>query len=175
MRFWYEWDESRLAQACHELEVRQIYEQGWREARRRASRAIAVMIPFLVALIAVSFVYLSRRQVSDSWSVFGVCLSGGLLGGVMVGLRQLGACAHARVLPNRCPPGALWLLLPALLTGGIAGVVSAFGVMSNASHDSYRPQTLYLIALAAALTLARFTTIRFATTTTLPRSGRQAK
>src|SRR4051794_37894833 len=101
MRFWYEWDEPRLAQACHELEVRQIYEQGWRDVRLRASLAIAFMIPLLVALIAVSFVYLSRRHVSDSWNVLGVCLSGGLLGGVIVALRQLCACARARLPPNR--------------------------------------------------------------------------
>jgi hypothetical protein len=160
MKFWYEWDEPELAKACRQLEERQIYEQSWRETRRNASLTIALAIPLLVALLTVSFEYLSRRQVSGDWGVIVVCLTGGLLGGVIVGLRRLSALTRTRLMPECWPAGAPFLVLTALLAGAGAGLASAFVLLSNAGHDSYRPQTVYLIALAAAIWLSRFLPIR---------------
>jgi hypothetical protein len=161
MKFRYDWDEPLLAEACHELEIRQIKEQYWREARRSASLAVALMMPLLVAVLVASFEYLTRRQVHDGWSVLAVCLLGGLLGGVLVCLRGLAQRARIRLAPEQWPEGVTLLLVPPLLTGAAAGTASGFGVMTFVGHDSYRPQTLYLIALACAFALSRFTAVRF--------------
>jgi hypothetical protein len=155
MRFCYEGDEPELAQACHELERLQIYEADWRASRRRASLAIAILaIPLLLALLAVALVYLSRAQVSGI-AVFAVCLVGGLMGGLMIALRGLGAWAFRRQLPATWPSGVAMTLTLPLLAGAVGGTASAALFAARNGNGSYRPQTLYLIALAAAFALIR--------------------
>jgi hypothetical protein len=155
MRFLYEWDEPLLAEACHKLEIRQVKDQFWREARRNSSVAVAIVIPLLVVVLAASFEYLTRRQVSGTWSVLAVCLLGGLLGGVLVCLGRLTQRASIRLAPGRWSEGVRWLLVPPILTGAAAGVASSFGVLNFGGHEPYKPQTLYLIAFACALALSR--------------------
>lgn len=160
MRFLYDWDEPLLAEACHKLEIRQVKEQYWRGARRSSSMAVAIVIPLLVVVLAASFEYLTRRQVSGSWSVLAVCLLGGLLGGVLVCLGRLAQRASIRLAPGRWSYGVRWLLVPPTLTGAAAGVASSFGVMNFGGHEPYNPQTLYLIAFACALALSRVTAVQ---------------
>jgi hypothetical protein len=155
----YNWDEPLLAEACHKLEIRQVKEQFWRETRRSASLALVIVIPLLMVVLAVSFEYLTRRQVSGRWSVLVVCLLGGLLGGVLICTARLAQQASVRVAPERWSEGVLWLLVPPLLTGAAAGAASGFAVMNLGGHDVYNPQTLYLIALVCSLVLSRFTQV----------------
>ena len=155
MRFWYEWDEPELAQACHELERLRLYEQYWREARRRASLAIALIAnPLLLALLAAALAYLSRAHVSGL-AVFAVCLVGGLTGGLLIALRNLGAWAFRRRPPATWPAGVAMTLISPLLSGAVAGAASGALLAVRGGDGSYRPQSLYLIALVAALVLIR--------------------
>jgi hypothetical protein len=159
MKFWYEWHEPSLAKACHRLEEIQVIEEVWRTTRRRASIAAALLTPLLVVELAASFAYLTRAQVSG-WSVFAVCLLGGLLGGVIVALQRLTALTSRR-RPPEAWSDILWprTLYP-VAAGGVCGATSAALVIEGSGHHSYRPQTLYLIALALALALLRLAPIR---------------
>lgn len=159
MKFLYDWSEPLLADACRKLEIRQVKEQYWREARRSASLAVALVIPLFVAVLVASFEYLTRGEVRGSWSVLAVCLLGGLLGGVLGCLGRLAQRARIRLAPERWSEGVPRLLVPPLLMGAAAGAASGFGVMNFGGHDPYRPQTLYLIGLACALVLSRFTSV----------------
>jgi hypothetical protein len=156
MRFYYEWDDSELTNACFELERRQIVEHYWRVARRRLSITCLLLVPLLAALLAASFVFLSRRQVSGGWSVLAVAVLGGLLGGVLVSLRRLVALVRARLVPLAFTGRLPWLLLLApLLAGTSAGAASAFLLISASGVEAYRPQTLYLIGLGASIVWSR--------------------
>jgi hypothetical protein len=156
MRFRYEWDEPELARACYDLERRQVIERYWRRERRQASLAVAlVATPLLVALLALSLVLLVRARVSGL-EVVAVFLAGGLVGGLLVALRGLGARAVRRRPPKDWPPGLALVLLWPLASGGVVGALSAAVLLvARGSGASFRPQTLYLIALAAALALDR--------------------
>lgn len=160
MKFYYEWDEPELAEACHELEVRQIIEQGWRDARRRSSLTLLLLVPLLAALLAASFAYLSRSQVSG-WTVLAVTMLGGLLGGVLVSLRRLVPLVRTRLAPPFFAEGLPWpLLVSPLLAGAGAGALSAVLLASMRGGETYRPQTLYLIALLASIVSSRLLPVR---------------
>ena len=151
MRFYYEWDERELAEACFELERRQIIEQAWREERRRAGLAAVALAFVLAGLLAASFDSLSRRQVSGRWEVFAVALLGGLLGSVLLTLRLL-----VPLIRTRLPPadfrGLPWVLLLHPAFGGAgAALLVTFGLIGWSGEPAYRPQTVYLLALAASL------------------------
>jgi len=157
MKFYYELHEPELMQACYDLERRQVIEQSWRDERRQTSIALLLFVPVLAFVLAASFHYLSARQVSGYWSVVGVAVLGGLLGGVLVSLRRLVPRLRSRLAPPSFT-GSLpwWLLLGPLLTGAAGGLASAFVLITQKSGvEDFRPQTVYLIALAASIVCSR--------------------
>jgi hypothetical protein len=159
MKFWYDWAEPSLAKACHRLEEIQVTEEAWRATRRRASIAVVLLTPLLVVELAASFAYLTRAQVSG-WGVYVVCLLGGLLGGMVASLRRLSALTSRRRPPEDWGD-VLWprTLYP-LAAGSVCGTASAALIIEGRGDHSYRPQTLYLFALAFALVLLRLAQVR---------------
>ncbi len=156
MKFSYEWNDLLLAQACHELEITRIKEHYWRKARRHASLAALFLFPLLAALLAGSFSYLTRAQVSRLSSVLIVGVLGGLLGGVLVCVRRLATRVRRRVGPPAWPEWRVWSMLVAPLAfGAAAGAGGALALTRYGADGSYRPQTVYVVALATALTLAQ--------------------
>ena len=157
MKFYYEWDEPELAQACHDLELRQLIEQAWRDERRQTSFALLAFVPLLAGLLAASLHYLSARQVSGFWSVLAVAVLGGLLGSVLVSLRRLAPRLRSRLAPSSFTGSLPWrLLLGPFLAGVGAGVLSAFVLITQKSGvEAYRPQTIFLIGLGASIVWQR--------------------
>ena len=156
MKFSYEWNDQLLASACHELEIVRIKEHYWRKERQKASLVALVLFPLLAALVAGSFPYLTRAQVSGIGSVLIVGVLGGLLGGVLVCLRRLATRVRRRIGP---PTWVDWkvstmLLLP-LALGALTGAGGALAVSRYGTDGPYKPQTLYLVALATVLAFAR--------------------
>ena len=143
--------------ALREIFRRRIIAEYWRGMRRRASLLLALLIPLLAGLLAASFPFLTREHVAGSRSVFNVCLLGGLLAGTLLAAPKL-----AELIRTRSPSEEqladkllLFTLVPPLLSGLVGGVVAAFSVLAYAARDSYKPQTLYLIAFALASALFR--------------------
>lgn len=156
MTFSDDWNDQLLARARHELEIVQVEEQYWRKARKQASIAALIVVPLLAALLAGSFVYLTRTQVSGVASVLIVGALGGLLGGVSFCLRRLAARVERRIHPTDWPDWGIWSMLVVPLAGGAgAGAFAALALTRYGSDGPYRPQTLYVAALACALVLAR--------------------
>lgn len=169
MRFYYEWDERELAEACFELELRQIIEQAWREERRRASLAALGLGLLLAALLAASFDYLSRRQVSGRWEVLTVALLGGLLGSVLLSLRLLVPLVRTRLAPATFG-GLSWVRLLGPLYAGVGSAVLITSLLLFWQHgEGLRPQTVYLLALATSLAWPRFSPTRIVVSAGEPR------
>lgn len=169
MRFYYEWDEPELAEACFELERLQMIEQAWREERRRASLAAVVLALVLAGLLAASFDYLSRRQVSGRWEVLVVALLGGLLGSVLLSLRVLVPLVRTRLAPPEFG-GLPWpmLMSPCLGGAGSAVLVSSLLIYWRLG-EAFRPQTVYLLAFAASLAWPRLAPTRIVSSAGQPR------
>lgn len=156
MKFSYEWNDELLARACHELEIVQLKEHYWRKERQRASLAAVVLFPLLAALVAGSFSYLTRAQVNGLSSVLIVGALGGLLGGVLVCLRRLATRVRRRIHPPTWPEWGVWsMLIVPLALAAAAGAGGTLVVTRYGADGPYRPQTLYLVALATTLALAR--------------------
>jgi hypothetical protein len=169
MKFYYEWDEPELAEACFELERLQIIEQAWREERRRASLATVGLALVLAGLLAASFDFLSRRQVSGRWEVLAVALLGGLLGSLLLSLRLLVPLVRTRLAPPAFG-GLPWvLLLHPFFSGVGAAVVISSLLRYTRRGEAYRPQTVYLLALAASLALTRLSPTRIVSSIGEPR------
>jgi MFS family permease len=142
-------------QAAREILRRRIIAEYWRGMRRRASLLLALLIPLLAGLLAAAFPFLTRAHVTGSRSVFTVCLLGGLLAGTLLAAPKL-----AELIRTRAPSEEqladkllLFTLVPALLSGLVGGLGAAFSVLAYAARDSYKPQTLYVIAFALASAL----------------------
>jgi hypothetical protein len=156
-------DPSGLA-ARYELERRRIsevfVEQRWQEARRRASLLLVFSVPLLAALLLASLPFLIRSSLVGVGGLIGVCLLGGLLGGLLVCVSQLVGVARTRHRsPEQFSPGLTAVVLQPFLAGTLAGLASGLAVLAFAGRESYKPQTLYLLAVALALWFARATAL----------------
>jgi hypothetical protein len=143
--------------ALFEIESRRIIADYWRGTRRRASVLLALLVPLLAGVLAFSFPFLTRARVAGSYSVFGVCLLGGFLAATLLAAPKLAALIHTRSPREEQLIDKLFLvtLVPPLLFGLLGGATAALLVLAHDSHDSYKPQTLYLIGFALASALSR--------------------
>jgi hypothetical protein len=156
-------DPSGLA-ARYELERRRIteafVEQRWQEARRRASFLLASSVPLLAALLLAPLPFLTRSSLVGVGGLIGICLLGGLLGGLLVCVSQLVGVARTRHRSQeQVFPGLTAIVLQPFLAGILASLASGLAVLAFAERGSYKPQTLYLLAVALALWFARATAL----------------
>jgi hypothetical protein len=144
--------------ALFEFERRRIMADYWRGTRKRASILLAFLIPVLAGVLAFSLPFLTRARVAGSYSVFVVCLLGGLLAGTLLAAPKLAALIHTRSPRQEHLMEKLLLvtLLPTLFFGLFGGATAALLVLAHDSDAPYKPQTLYLIGFALASALSRY-------------------
>jgi hypothetical protein len=149
-------DPSGLA-ARHQLERRLIVANYWRAVRRRASFLVILSVPVLAGLIAASFPLLTRSRITGTSAVITVSVLGGLLGSLLVCVPKLASLAGTshpsgpQLRKGLLPGTVLW----PLLAGASAGLASALMLLAFTRQEAYKPQTLYLVATAAAVALSR--------------------
>jgi hypothetical protein len=154
----YNWDDPDGAKAYQWLSRQEIIEEVWRDLRRRASLFVALSVPVVVGLLVVSFPLVTRTKLTGWTSVMTVAALGGLLGGVLwCAARMATLAATSRGLsyyevwpsPNR-------IVLATLIKGLIGGLGGGAILLRLLSRDSYRPQTVYLVAVAVAIVASRW-------------------
>jgi hypothetical protein len=163
-------DVERLAElgeeaASYEIRRRSIIVEAiaedWRGTRRRASLSLALLIPILIGLLAASFFFLTRSHITGGRSLFAVCALGGLLASTLLAAAKLAEVIRTRSPSEEQLASTLVVtLVPALASGAVGGLLAASTLLTHAAYDSYRPQTLYLIAFALTSTLFRFMRLR---------------
>ena len=149
----YDWHDPDGHHAYYWLRQQEIIEEGWRSMRRRASLFVVLSFPFLVGLLVVSFQLLIRTRLTGWISVMSVAAAGGVLGGILWCVARMATLAATT---RRLPYGEVWpspnrIVLAALSKGLIGGLWGGAILLGLLRRDSYRPQTVYLIAVAVAV------------------------
>jgi hypothetical protein len=147
--------------AEYEIRRRRIVDDHWRCVRRRASFVVALSVPALAGILAASFPFLTRTRLMDRSAVVAVCVLGGLLAGVLVCVPKIAVLIRVRYPTDELLTDGLLLtiVLPPLLVGALAGFAAALCVLGLADRESYKPQTLYFLAVALAAVLSRYAAI----------------
>jgi hypothetical protein len=140
----------------YQLEEEHIREDDWRGRRRRASLFVALFIPILAGLLVASFPFLTRIQLTGTAAVLADAALGGLLGAVLCCVSRLTAIARAR-RPIEEVGGLVWIIVPPLALGLFASLGAALALLRVVARDAYKPQTVYLLAVALTVTLCKAT------------------
>ena len=153
---------NRPASHQAHLDVALILAGEWRRVRLRASLVVALFVPFLAVVIAISFPLIARRGLTSVGLVLADAALGGLLGAVFVGVPRLAALAHERH-PRAEQSYYGWdellilVVMPLLFLGAVAGLVVGCLVAGVANRDAYNAQTVYVLALAFSTLVSRST------------------
>jgi len=144
--------------------IEEYWQEYWRGVRRRASLLVAVFVPATAALLVASFLFLTRARLTSAAAVYADAVLGGLLGAVLVCVPKLTALTRVgrSVGDHSVERPFFGVVLPQLALGFVAGSLEASLVLGFTDQDSYKPQTVYLLAVALAIAFSRVVKARIA-------------